>query len=93
MIETMGEKRALDFFLDLTSLKIMLVLYRDNPDVPFEVLKKELNVDGEELSKKLADLIKFDLIKVKEQNGVRLFTLSKTARMSFNRLEIKKMIN
>jgi len=93
MIESMREKRALDFFLDLTSLKIMLVLYRDNPDVPFEVLKKELNVDSEELSEKLADLIKFDLIKVKEQNGIRLFTLSKTARMSFNRLEIKKMIN
>ncbi len=93
MMESMGEKRALDFFLDLTSLKIMLVLYRDNPDVPFEALKKELNVGSEELSEKLAGLIKFDLIKVKEQNGVRLFTLSKTARMSFNRLEIKKMIN
>ncbi|MBI4044101.1 MAG: hypothetical protein HY392_00140 [Candidatus Diapherotrites archaeon] len=76
----------LDYFLDLTSLKIMLVLYRDNPDVPFEYLQKELKLDDSILSEKLAELIKAELVKVRNEGDKKLFTLSIPARMSINRL-------
>ncbi|MFA6989813.1 MAG: hypothetical protein WC197_07070 [Candidatus Gastranaerophilaceae bacterium] len=85
-------KTALSYFQDLTSLKIMLVLYRDNPDVPFEDLQKELKVESNLLSEKLAELIAVDLIELKKENDSRLFTLSKTARMSLNRLGVNPKI-
>ncbi|VVC00362.1 Uncharacterised protein [uncultured archaeon] len=38
----METKKPLDFFQDLISLKKMLVLYRDNPGVPFGHCKRKL---------------------------------------------------
>lgn len=85
----MNTANQLSFFEDLLSLKIMLILYRDNPDVPFDALKKELKIDGNVLSEKLAQLISAELIDVKIEKNVRLFTLSQPARMSLNRLGVK----
>ena len=85
----MNTINQLSFFEDLISLKIMLVLYRDNPDVPFDELKKEINIDANTLSEKLAQLISADLISVRTERNIRLFTLSEPARMSLNRLGTK----
>ncbi len=88
----MNTVNQLSFFEDLLSLKIMLILYRDNPDVPFDALQKEMNIPGNELSEKLARLISAELISVRTEKNVRLFTLSKPARMSLNRLGVKEKL-
>ena len=85
----MNTINQLSFFEDLISLKIMLVLYRDNPDILFDELKKEINIDTNALSEKLAGLISADLISVRTERNIRLFTLSEPARMSLNRLGVK----
>ena len=85
----MDTANQLSFFEDLISLKIMLILYRDNPDVPFDVLQKEINIDTNLLSEKLSQLLSADLIDVRTEKHIRLFTLSKPARMSLNRLGVK----
>jgi DNA-binding HxlR family transcriptional regulator len=92
MEDKMNAKNPLDYFFDLTSLKIMLVLYRDNPDVPFEALQKEIKIDNNALTQKLAELIEVDLIDVRKEGEERLFTLSPSARMSLNRLTKKKEV-
>ena len=85
----MNTINQLSFFEDLISLKIMLVLYRDNPDIPFDELKNEINIDTNALSEKLAGLNSADLISVRTERNIRLFTLSEPARMSLNRLGVK----
>ncbi|MBI2445820.1 hypothetical protein HYV43_05515 [Candidatus Micrarchaeota archaeon] len=77
----------LSFFHDLDSLKVMLVLYRDNPDVDLEELRREARLDPAALSNVLAELIKAELVHVRTENGEQLFTLSQEARMALNRLD------
>lgn len=77
----------LSFFHDLDSLKVMLVLYRDNPDVALEELRREAHLDSGSLSNVLAELIKAELVHVRTERGEQLFTLSQEARMALNRLE------
>ncbi len=77
----------LSFFHDLNSLKVMLVLYRDNPDLSLGELQREAQLDPAALSNVLAELIKAELVHVRTENGRQLFTLSSEARMALNRLE------
>ncbi|MBI3588706.1 hypothetical protein HY995_00655 [Candidatus Micrarchaeota archaeon] len=77
---------ALSFFQNLNALKVMLILYRDNPNVPFEKLRGEMGISENQLSDTLGKLITAELIHVREVDGIPLFTLSREARMSLNRL-------
>ena len=82
----MRHMNKLAFFENLLSLKIMLVLYRDNPDVTLEKLQSELGLGINELADSLARLINADLVHVRKDVSAELFTLSTEARMGFNRV-------
>lgn len=82
----------LDFFQNLNALKIMLILYRDNPDVPFEELLEKTKMPENELTPLLAELIKAELISIRDSEEQKLFTLSTEARMSLNRLNANQLL-
>jgi hypothetical protein len=89
----------LSYFLDVNALKVMLVLYRDNPDVPFSILAKETKLEENALAELLNSLIAAELIKIKSVKKKilfpkveGLFTLSREARMSLNRLNAGTML-
>ncbi len=83
----------LSYFLDINALKVMLVLYRDNPDVPFSILAKETKIKKEKLVDLLNELIAAELIKIKSASkNENLFTLSEEARMSLNRLDANVLL-
>ena len=85
-----SEDRIL-FFEDLIALQILLLLYRDNPDIPFEAFKRELKINERVISEKIAELIKADLIKVNTSGKVQLYTLTDNARMAFNRVNFASL--
>ena len=82
----------LSFFENLDALKIMLVLYRDNPDVSLINLQKEVHITKSTLEQILANLISEELVHVKQDGKEPLFTLSKEARMSLNRLQVPRTL-
>ncbi len=77
----------LSFFEDLASLKVMLVLYRDNPDLTLEKLQTVLEIESKDLNNVLERLIDAELVQVRNEGGVALFTLSPEARMCLSRFE------
>ena len=87
----LSEINRLSYFQNLNSLKVMLVLYKDNPDVPFEVLLKETKMKSDELLLLLAELIKAELVSIRNAESNKLFTLSQEARMSLNRLNASQL--
>jgi len=91
----MGERLPIDcsrsrlsYFLDINALKVMLVLYRDNPDVSFKALLETSGIEKDKFTSLLEELISVDLVnlKVSEETEENLFTLSEEARMGLNRL-------
>lgn len=88
-----GHKRLLDYFLDFESLKVLLVLYRDNPDVTLRCLEKETGIARERLVKILAELVEHEIVEIRDKEKEQLYTLSEIARFGFERLEIKNMLH
>ena len=82
----MESENPLKYFYELSSLKIMLVLYRDNPDVALEDLGKESGLTQIELLQVLEKLINAGLVHVRSDGNGQVFTLSDNARMGLNRI-------
>jgi hypothetical protein len=87
-------RSRLSYFLDFNALKVMLVLYRNNPDVSFRTLVQTTKIKDVELADLLTELMSADLIGIKapEEDEESLFTLSKEARMSLNRLKADELL-
>lgn len=87
-LKKMVSENRIRFFEDINALKIMLLLYRDNPDVSFDEIQKQLRMNRNDLTAKLAELISAELVKVKDNDVSQFYTLSENARMSFNRIDV-----
>jgi len=86
----MREKRSiLDYYLNFDYLKVMLVLYRDNPDLTLEFLEKETGISKDRLARLVAELIESELIDTKQADDRQFYSLSENARFGFERIGVK----
>ena len=83
------KKNILDFAFNFDSLKVMLVLYRDNPDLALHYIEKETCIPREKLNAILTDLIKNEFVDVKTQNSEKVYSLSESVRLGFEKIGVE----
>ena len=82
------DKNILDFVYNFDSLKIKLVLYKDNPDLTLNYLEKETKISRDKLNECLTELIKNDFVDVKTKEGKKVYTLNQSVRFGFDEIGI-----
>lgn len=81
-------RSILDFVFNFDSLKIMLVLYKDNPDLSLAYLEKETKISRDKLNSILVELIKNNFVDVKTKNDEKVFSLNNSVRFGFEKIGI-----
>lgn len=86
----MTSKRSiLDYYLNFDYLKVMLVLYKENPDLGWDFLEKETGIPKDKLGKIIAELIRSELVDTKEIDERQVYSLTEPARFGFDRIGVK----
>jgi DNA-binding MarR family transcriptional regulator len=84
-----GKRSVLDYYLNFDYLRVMLVLYRDNPDLTLEFLEKETGIPKDKLARMITELIERELVNTKQVDDRQVYSLSESARFGFERIGLK----
>jgi DNA-binding IclR family transcriptional regulator len=78
----------LKYFENQNSLKVILVLYRDNPDLPLRDIIQETGLPQDRVGQILSELVSNDLVNVNLERDIQLYSLNETVRIALNRIGI-----
>lgn len=89
MVREAMASSVLRYFEELSSLKILLYLYKYNPDLTVSDIAENTNLSTDETTTILSNLVSDGLVIVKKTEKGRAYSLSEMTRLALDRVQDK----